>query len=117
MNTQCTTMDHLDEEKNQQKYLKEVRNSYKQAEVLSKKVVKCKLVNWEGSFGVSNTQYMMSIGSHRFPARFEYKDDLIDSIEFNSTPLYATVYEIQYKNIKRTIVLQYIILKKKLLKN
>ncbi len=46
----------------------------------------------------------MSIGSHRFPARFEYKDDLIDSIEFNSTPLYATVYEIQYKNIKRTIV-------------
>ncbi len=38
MNTQCTTMDHLEEEKKQQKYLKEVRNSYKQAEVLSKKL-------------------------------------------------------------------------------
>lgn len=101
---ESTKTDHLSEERLQQNNLKKLRRSFNQATVLSKKVVECKAVNWEANMGVSEGQYIMSIDSHRFPAKFEHKDDLIDNVELNSTPLYATLYEIQYKNIKRTII-------------
>jgi len=101
--TKDKTVDHLSEEKLYQKSLKDVRESFKTANVLSKKVAECKIVSWDANFGVSNAHYVMSIGSERFPVQFAYKDDLIDDLELNSTTLYVTIYEIEYNNIRRTL--------------